>query len=122
MMYSDGGVTSCVMNLLRVSEVMSGWTGSMTVWTTSVDLTSENRYSRRKSKTKTVGGSPAKEVSMAMTDCSECGNEVSTKADSCPTCGNRIRHRNRDSCMGCILIAFTIFVVWMVVTYSMSAI
>ena len=59
---------------------------------------------------------------MAMTECSECGQEVSTNADECPQCGNRMRRRNRDSCMGCILIGVILIMVMTVFSYAATSI
>ena len=53
---------------------------------------------------------------MALKGCPECGHQVSTKAVDCPSCGARVGRRNRDSCMGCVLLLLVFFIAIMVVT------
>lgn len=47
---------------------------------------------------------------MALTKCTECGNEVSTNADSCPKCGAKVK-RKSIGCGGIILILIVIGII-----------
>jgi predicted nucleic acid-binding Zn ribbon protein len=44
--------------------------------------------------------------------CKDCGKPVSANARTCPNCGAVVKkvRRNRDSCMGCVLILMIVFV------------
>jgi uncharacterized paraquat-inducible protein A len=50
---------------------------------------------------------------MSLVICKECGGNVSSNAPTCPHCGAVVKKvfRNRDSCMGCLIIAMLLFIV-----------
>jgi hypothetical protein len=50
---------------------------------------------------------------MAMTKCTECGNEISTKADACPKCG--AKQVRTSGCARIVLILFGLFVLLLII-------